>query len=77
MLNSGQVENLKSFFIALWCSYHKGTTSFDGYYWANKLDSLNISWSIQNKVACAAQERENNFIYFSSLLKKLGIDFKL
>jgi len=77
MLNSEQVENLKSFFIALWCSYHKGTTSFDGYFWANKLDSLNISWAIQNKVAVAAKNKASNFIYFSSLLTELDIDFKL
>ena len=74
MLNSEQVANLKSFFIALWCSYHK-ETDFHGGYWAQQLDGLGISWSIQNRVAHAAQEKENNFIYFSTLLKKLGIDY--
>ena len=76
MLNSEQVENLKAFFIALWCSYHKGTSTFDGGYWADRLDSLEISWSIQNRIAGAAQEKGSNFIYFSSLLKKLGIDYQ-
>jgi hypothetical protein len=76
MLNSEQFEILRSFFVALWCSYHKGT-EFSGGFWMQRLDSLKISWDIQNRVSSAAMYKENNFIYFSSLLTKLGIDFKL
>jgi len=72
-VDAQQLDQLHGFFVALWCYYHKKTGQFDHKYWADRLDQLEISWSIQNAVAIAAENREINYIYFSTLIDRLNI----
>lgn len=75
-----QKDNLKGFFLYMWNYYHnkedeyyqRDTNDFEFY--AQKLDGLNISWLIQNNIAHAASDRNNGFIYFSTILKNLKIE---
>jgi len=72
-MDAQQLDHLHGFFVALWCHYHKKTDQFDHKYWADRLDQLGISWSVQNNIAIAAEKRDNNYIYFRTLLDRLGI----
>lgn len=68
-LTNEQYNELSGFFTALQGHYHyNNKTDFKA--WAERLDKLGISWSLQNSIACAAEKRENGFLYFRSVLEK-------
>lgn len=71
-INRKQWSMLEGFYIALWCQYHHGVKT-DFSYWKEALDSLGVSWEIQNNVACAAEKRDNMSYYFSTVMTRLGI----
>lgn len=66
-LTNEQFNALSGFFIALQGHYHyNNPTNFKD--WAEILDELGISWKIQNAVAIAAENRQNGFLYFRTVL---------
>lgn len=68
-----QKEELKGFFLYMF-SYIHGEEQNHFSWWAQKLDNLKIPWIVQNLIAGAAEDKQNGYIYFSSLLKKLQIE---
>jgi hypothetical protein len=66
-LTNEQFNELSGFFTALQGHYHyNNRTDFQS--WAERLDKLGISWKIQNAVAIAAENRQNGFLYFRTVL---------
>ena len=80
VINEEQKENLSGFFLYMWNYNHNKEDPYyrretnDFSFYAEKLDKLNISWRIQNIISFAADTKDNGYIYFSTLLKKLNIE---
>lgn len=71
-LSQRQADTLSGFFVHLWCVNFEGVKADYGFY-ANRLDELEVPWWVQNKVSGLADVRENNFFYFRTILKKIGV----
>jgi len=67
-----QRDLLSGFFLHCWNVFHNGEKAFWDFY-ADQMDKAKISWRIQNLVAYAAENRDNGFLYFSTVLKNLNI----
>jgi hypothetical protein len=71
-INHKQFDVLSGFYAHLYCVYHDGVKSDFGFY-AEQLDSINVPWSIQNRVAVMAEDRGSQSKYFRTLLKEKDI----
>ena len=64
-----QYMALQGFVFALRCFYQEGIKT-DLSYWADMLDSHNIPWSVQNRLAMSCEKKVNNDYYLSTILKR-------
>ena len=68
-----QIDILHGFFA------HVASVNFDGAkpdfgFYASRMDEAGIPWHVQNKIACAAESRENVYgLYFTTILKNLNL----
>ncbi len=72
VISDSQFSVLQGFFAHLWCVKFDGVKGDFGW-WAKHLDSLGISWYVQNTISALADKRENAFYYLRRLLAEKGI----
>lgn len=71
-LTSNQYNYIQGFFAHLWAVKWDGAKADFGF-WAKQLDSLGVSWYIQNSVSALVDKRESGFLYLRPQLAKFGI----
>ena len=68
---SPEYLSLEGFFFNAWISKWKEGSPLDCQFWAQELDKLGISWSLQNRLAGRAyDDRNSGFIYFRNVLSQ-------
>ena len=75
MINDKQLMMLESFKLHTWNVFHNNAKNMFKFY-AEELDKLGISWSLQNKIANWCSIRENGFKSLKEFLKNEGIELK-
>ena len=71
-LSKPQFDQLKGFYAHCYCVAHEGAKGDFGF-WAQQLDNANIPWSVQNRVAGFAEDKQSRGFYLTTLLAREGI----
>ena len=71
-INEKQKEALFGLFLHCYGVYHHNQKA-DFEFYAKKLDELKVPFTVQNLIAQAAENRDNYYLYFSTVLKNNDI----